>query len=236
MKRRHFLGTVGLGAMGAPITGSAKSSPADKTDGAPAMLDFALSAGRTALINVDMQNVFVHGSPISAPDGLVVLKQVNRLSKAFRQAGATVVHTRHVLRADRSNVGVMGEVMPNVRDGFMSEDAERTQLYPGLEVLPGDIVLKKPRFGAFTATDLDLILRARRIEAVAITGIATNVCCETTAREAYALNYRVLFVSDATCTFDMNGATAAEIQKVTCASLAFGFGQVLTTDALLGKL
>jgi nicotinamidase-related amidase len=236
MKRRHFIGSVALGALGAPIVSGAKSIPATKTEGSTPMLDFAISASRTALINVDMQNVFVHGSPIAAPDGLVVLKQVNRISKAFRQAGATIVHTRHVLRPDRSNVGVMGEVMPNVRDGFMSEDAERTQLYPGLEVVAGDIVLTKPRFGAFTATDLDLILRARHIEAVVITGIATNICCETTAREAYAHNYRMLFVSDATCTFDMNGATAAEIQKVTCASLSFGFGQVLTTADLLRKL
>ena len=65
-----------------------------------------------------------------------------------------------------------------------------------------DILLEKPRFGAFHGTDLDLILRNRGIDTVIITGICTNICCETTAREANMRDYKVFFISDATATFN----------------------------------
>ncbi|MDE0800935.1 MAG: cysteine hydrolase [Rhodospirillaceae bacterium] len=200
------------------------------------MVEFQYEASTLGLINVDMQSVFVHGTPISAPNGLLVLEKVNQITAQCRSNGATVIHTRHVIRPNGSNVGVMGELMPNVFDGFMNSDQERTQLYPELDVEASDIVLDKPRFGAFTHTDLDLILRSKGIDTVAVTGIATNICCETTAREAYALNYKVLFIEDATCTFDMEGSTAGDLQKATCSSLAFGFSEVVTTEQFCREL
>ena len=200
------------------------------------MAEFQYQPSRLALINVDMQSVFVHGSPISAPDGLAVLEKVNLISAQCRSSGATVIHTRHVIRPDGSNIGVMGALMPNVCDGFMNRDQERTELYSDLDVQTNDIVVEKPRFGAFTHTDLDLVLRTKGIDTVAVTGIATNICCETTAREAYALNYKVLFIEDATCTFDKEGSTAAELQKATCSSLAFGFAEVVSSEYFCQEL
>lgn len=200
------------------------------------MTDFAVVAQKSALINVDMQNVFVAGSPISAPKGLDILKKINKLSSVLRKAGSTIIHTRHVIRQDGSNIGVMGDIMPGVKDGFMNENQKRTKLHPGLEVQGTDIIIEKPRFGAFTNTDLDLILKIREISTVIITGIATNICCETTAREAYGLNYQVLFVSDATCTFDMEGCKEKTLHAATCASLAFGFAEVLDYKKLVCKI
>jgi nicotinamidase-related amidase len=199
-------------------------------------VEFQFELKRVVLVNVDMQSVFVHGSPISAPDGLTILEKVNQIAAQCRSGGGTIIHTRHVIRPDGSNVGVMGALMPNVCDGFMNRDEDRTELFSGLDVHASDIVLEKPRFGAFTHTDLDLILRSNGIDTVAITGIATNICCETTAREAYALNYKVLFIEDATCTFDMEGSTAAELQKATCSSLAFGFADVLSSEQFLARI
>jgi len=89
-----------------------------------------------------------------------------------------VVHTAHVTRPDGSNVGVMGEIIPPVRDGIINRGSPSSALHPRLEVLAGDIVLEKPRFGAFHGTDLELILRARGIDSFILTGIATNVCVE----------------------------------------------------------
>ncbi len=200
------------------------------------MAVFQYEPSKLALINVDMQSVFVHGSPISAPDGLAILENVNRIATQCRSSGSMVIHTRHAIRSDGSNVGVMGVIMPNVCDGFMNRNEERTELYSGLDVQARDIVLEKPRFGAFTYTDLDLILQDNNIDTVAVTGIATNICCETTAREAYALNYKVIFIEDATCTFDMEGSTAAELQKATCSSLAFGFAEVVSSKHFCREL
>jgi biuret amidohydrolase len=122
------------------------------------MVDFPVVPRKLALLNVDLQNVFVEGSPIAAPDGLAVVNRVNRLSAACRRVDVLVVHTARVTRPDGSNVGVMGELIPPVREGVISRGSA---LHSRLEVRAGDIVLAKPRFGAFHGTDLELILRAR---------------------------------------------------------------------------
>ena len=76
------------------------------------MVDFPVRAERTALITVDMQNVFVEGDWPAAPNGLALLERVNRLASVCRQAGVMVIHTSHVLRLDGSNMGVLAEVAP----------------------------------------------------------------------------------------------------------------------------
>jgi len=148
------------------------------------VVDFAIIPERTALLNVDMQNCFVEGTPFSALDGLAVQERINR------------------------------KLLVDARD----------------------ILLEKPRFGAFHGTDLELILRSRGIDAVIITGIATNVYCETTAREAAVRDFRVFFLSDGTATFDIGTISAAELQRVTCATLGLLFAQVLTVDKMIEKI
>jgi nicotinamidase-related amidase len=200
------------------------------------MVDFRVEPRKLALLNVDLQNVFVEGSPIAAPDGVAVVGRVNRLSAACRRLGVPVVFTLHVTRPDGSNVGVLGEIIPPVKAGLIARGSPPAALHPKVEVEPGDILLEKPRFGAFHGTDLELILRSRGIDSVIITGIATNVCAEATAREASARDFRVFFTSDGTATSDMLGVSGAELQRATCATLAFGFAQVLTVAEMLAKL
>jgi nicotinamidase-related amidase len=200
------------------------------------MADFAVVPSRTALINVDMQNCFVHGSPISAPEGLAIQDRINRLAAACRQAGILVVHTSHVLRPDGSNIGVLGELAPIVKEGIVTKGSDSAALHKGLHVDAHDILLDKPRFGAFHGTDLELILRSHGIDTVIISGIATNVCCETTAREATVRDFHVFFLSDGTATFGIGDISAAEMQKATCATLGFVFAQVLTVDEMIQKI
>lgn len=199
-------------------------------------VDFNVNPQRTALINVDMQNCFVEGSPISSPDGLLVLERINRLADACRRDGILVIHTSHVLRPDGSNIGVFGEVVPLVKNGIINKGTDSAALHRGLVVDAHDILLDKPRFGSFYGTDLELILRSRGIDTVIITGIATNVCCETTAREAMSRDFRVFFLSDGTATSAIGDLSAAELQKATCATLGALFAQVLTVDEMLEKI
>jgi len=70
------------------------------------MVDSPVNPRKLALINVDLQNVFVEGTPISPPDGPEVVARVNKLAAACRKAGMLVIHTAHVTRPDGSNVGV----------------------------------------------------------------------------------------------------------------------------------
>jgi nicotinamidase-related amidase len=200
------------------------------------MVDFAVVPERTALINVDLQNCFVQGYPISAPEGLAVMDRINRLAVVCRAAGILVIHTSHVLRPDGSNTGVLGEMAPPVKEGIINKGAESAALHTGLVVDARDILLDKPRFGAFHGTDLELILRSRGIATIIISGIATNVCCETTAREAMVRDFHVLFLSDGTTTFGMGNASAAELQKATLATLGSLFAQVLTVDEMVQKI
>ena len=165
------------------------------------MVNFPVVPARMALINVDMQNVFVD----EAPDGLIVLDRINRLAAVCREAGILVVHVRHVLLPDASNAGVFGELVPEAKEGARSPESEGAAWHQGLSIEPGDIRMEKPRYGAFHATDLELLLRSRGIDTIIVTGIQTNICYDTTAREAMQREFHVFFLSDATATSDGEG-------------------------------
>jgi ureidoacrylate peracid hydrolase len=110
--------------------------------------------------------------------------------------------------------------------------AEGHALWPGLDVRPADLMVRKRRFGAFApgASDLDAILRARGIDTVIVSGTASQVCCESTARDAMMLNYKVFFVADANATFN------DEEHNATLSAMAHTFCDVLTTGELLGLI
>jgi len=207
------------------------------------MIDWPIDPARTALINVDLQNVFVEGFEISATDGPDVVQRLNKLSRVCREHGMMVIHTINELRDDGSNRGIAAEVVTAYlqstganRRGGITAGTDGAKLHDSLEVEPSDVLLTKPRFGAFTGTDLDLILRSNGINSVIIGGIATNVCCDTTAREANQRDYKVFFLSDGTGNHGMQGLSAEEIKAATLAAVRLAFGQVLTVDETIGKI
>jgi nicotinamidase-related amidase len=200
------------------------------------MTDFPVIPSTMALVNVDMQNCFVENSPIAAPGGRDVLGRINRLIDACRAAGVLVIHTSHVVRPDGSNTGVMGEIIPPVTEGVIDKGTASAALHGDLNVAESDVLLDKPRFGSFHGTDLELVLRARGIDTVIVTGIATNICCETTAREANVRDFRVFFLTDGTATFGIGDLTAEDIQAATCATLGFAFAQLATVGEMIGRL
>jgi nicotinamidase-related amidase len=200
------------------------------------MTDFLVNPKRTALVNVDMQNCFVQDSPVAAPKGPEIISRVNQIADACRRSGALVIHTVHVVRPDGSTTGVMGEFNAAIKAGLLFKGNPAAELHPGIIVAPDDIVMDKPRYGAFHGTDLDLILRNRGIESVIVTGICTNVCCETTAREANMRDYQVFFISDATACFDLPEVSAEQIQVAVCATLQMAFAQIETTASMIAKL
>ncbi|OFW59172.1 MAG: hypothetical protein A2133_00220 [Actinobacteria bacterium RBG_16_64_13] len=200
------------------------------------MVEFIVVPRRTALINVDLQTCFVRESPICAPDGPAVLERLNRLGAACRHAGIAVIHTRFVLQPDGSNLGLLGETSPPARAGILNEDALSAQLDSGLVVQKGDVILDKPRFGAFFGTDLEETLRRRGIDTLIIGGIATNICCETTAREAMQKEFRVFFLSDGTATSGIGGVSASELQRATLATLGSLFAHVLTVEEMTAMI
>lgn len=197
---------------------------------------YELIPSKTALINVDMQTAFVEGTLLSAPDGPRLLEPINRLASACRAAGMMVIHTLHVVRDDGSNLGSMGKLIGSERTDLIKESAETAKLHPGIEVGSDDILLYKPRYGAFTGTDLDLVLRSNGIDSVIVTGICTNVCCETTAREAGMRDYQVFFTADGTETFPIGDFTVPEIKRATLATLGMLFAEVVSIDEVIARI
>ncbi|MCU1358780.1 MAG: Nicotinamidase [Ilumatobacteraceae bacterium] len=207
------------------------------------MVTWDLNPARTALLIVDLQNLFVEGhAPISAPAGLLVLERMNQLAATCRDLGMPIIYTAHVLRPDLSNIGQLAEMFPVMRDeGLISVGSEVAAIHPGYVVGPDDIYLEKPRFGSFTGTDLELILRTKGVDTVVIGGIATNVCVETTAREANHREFKVVFLSDGTTSGEYADVgwgtlTPDEVQKATLTIMAYAFAEVASCDDVAKRL
>ena len=186
-----------------------------------------LAGDHAALLVVDMQRFFLDpASPTYTCGGPVVLPNIQRLLAAFRAAGRPVIFTQHVHNPDLSDAGIMGWWW----EGMCLEGSPESEVHPEIAPLPGEKVVPKHRYSAFYNTDLETVLRCLKIEDVVVCGIMTNMCCESTARDAYYRDYRVFFPADAT------GSICEEMHIGTLLNLAFGFASITTTERLCKEL
>jgi nicotinamidase-related amidase len=198
---------------------------------------------QTALIVVDMENDFVaEGAPMEIPAGRAMVPRLRRLIDECRSRGMLVVFTAHVHRRDGSDMGLFDDTYQAIaeRRGLI-EGEPGTEIYSELGRQPDDIVLKKHRYSAFHATDLDMVLRGRRIETVVVTGVSTENCCHATARDAMFHDYKVIFLVDCNATHDYpdlgwGGMTAEEVHRSVLCVLAFSTADVMTSDDLLSRI
>ena len=198
-----------------------------------------LDPARTALIVVDLQNGFMApGQPAEIAPAREIVPNVNRLAAATRDAGGTVVWIQNTItpESEKSWSIYLGNFANEdwglrMRRAFTPGDFGHA-LYPSLEVRPSDLTVRKTRFSAFVpgASELDSILRGRGINTLIVVGTATNVCCESTARDAMMLNYKIFFVSDA------NACRTDEEHNATLAILLMMFADVRSTDEMVNLL
>lgn len=199
----------------------------------------ALAARRTALLVVDMQNYFMApGQQLETPVAREVAPTVNRLAAVLREAGGLVVWIRNRTpeRSDEDWPSYSARYAPEkwaVRDAEMKPDAFGFEFWPELDRRDGDVEVVKTRFSAFIqgSSNIESVLRPRGVDTLFVAGVATNICCESTARDAMMLNYHVAMISDA-CAAPTDALHAASL-------LNFHqfFGDVLTAseaEALLG--
>jgi ureidoacrylate peracid hydrolase len=199
-----------------------------------------INPAKTALIIVDMENDFVaEGAPLRATMAPAVVPPLQRALAHARRTGMRVIFTTHAHRRDGSDMGVFGRSKPPIVERMALVDGEPgIEIYDELKPLPQEVVIKKRRFSAFYGTDLDIVLRSSGIEAVIITGVTTENCCHATARDALFHNYGVIFLSDATGTFDYRdmgyGAmSAAEVHRASLIILAVSTAHVMTVDEMI---
>ncbi len=193
-----------------------------------------LTGKKTALVVIDLQNVFMlPGMPVEVPTAREIVPNVNKLATAMRQAGGKVVWVKMCLEGQTEAWSVFFE--GDTRRGTLSEltpGAHGFELHAGLDVKPDDAVIVKKRYSAFIqgSSDIDRQLREAGVDTVVIVGTLTNVCCESSARDAMMLNYRVLFVSDA------NAALSDAEHNATLATILRVFGDVATTEEVVTLL
>ena len=198
-----------------------------------------LDAPHTALVVIDMQNFFVEpGAALEVPTARDIVPNINRLASAMRDAGGTVAWIRMTFEPDE--LSTMWTAFLPVNGGAdgaatfkaIERDAPGHGLWPQLEPDDRDLVVDKHRFSALIqgSSNLQALLDERGIDTLVIVGTLTNVCCESTARDAMMLNFRVIMVDDANATIS-EAAHRASLDNV-----AMFFGDVQTTEQVVAML
>jgi len=197
-----------------------------------------IPAKKSALVVVDMQNYFVApGQPNEVPAARDIVANINRMAAEMRAAGGTVVwvqtsSARALERWANHHRHDLSEPAVKRRIAGLAEGSEGFALYPGLDAQPGDVYVKKTTYSAMIrdSSTLEEEVRRRGIESLVIAGTATNVCCESTARDAMLLDYRVIVLSDGTA------AATLEEHVASLNALALFFADVMTVDEAAERL
>jgi len=198
-----------------------------------------LVSRRTALVVVDLQNAFMDDEVGHAvcPMARDIVPNVNRLASVVRASGGGVFWIKNTFDErgayEWSNSHAMlTPAMRQRRVAAMSEGTKGQELWPELDVRPEDEVVRKYRFSAFMpgTCDLPYRLRSRGYDTVLITGTVTNVCCESSARDAMMTNFKTVMVSDA------NAAMTMEEHNASLVAFYAIFGDVMDTDYVIQRL
>lgn len=171
------------------------------------------------LLVIDMQNYFAQ---IAQP----VLGNILKIIQSCHRKNIPILFTQHGHK-DASEEGAelkewWGEVI--------LRGTEDWKFLPEIPIGPKDTILSKKHYSAFLETNLANILRSKKVRDVIISGVMTNLCCETTARDAFMRGYRIFFLIDGTAT------GKSEHHLATLKNLGFGFAYLLTCDELLQML
>jgi len=172
-----------------------------------------------ALLVIDMQNYFRR---MIQP----VLKNISLVIQACRQKNIPIVFTQHGHTDPSSDSGALGQWWGEV----ILHGTKDWEFIPEMNIDSKDIILPKNRYSAFYETELDTILQSKGIQELIISGVMTNLCCETTARDAFMRDYRVFFLIDGTAT------GKEEHHLATLKNLGYGFATLMTCEELIKNL
>ena len=174
---------------------------------------------RCALLVIDMQRYFF---TIATP----ILVNVLSIIETCRSKNIRIIFTRHGHRDVSKDGGMLAEWWADQ----IVHGSKDWELIEALNVSDADIIIDKLRYSVFHGTGFHEILKSQMIEELIITGVMTNCCCETTARDAFVRDYRVFFVSNATATVN------DELHVASLKNLAFGFAYIVSAESLCGYL
>ena len=192
-----------------------------------------LDPKKTVLIVVDMQNAFMLPAVAHSPCLMAqeIVPNINRLAQGVRETGGTGVwiqtlYTDDTLENWSSLYDMLGVQGTEKRAGALAGGSKGYELWPDLEVKPEDLIVVKNRYSAFIqgSSNLEQVLRERGIDTVLITGTVTNVCCESTARDAMMLNFKTVMITDG------NAAVTDDDHNASLVGFYLIFGDIMSTD------
>ncbi|WP_159997065.1 isochorismatase family protein [Roseomonas sp. 18066] len=198
-----------------------------------------LDPARTALVVIDMQNGYMRADVghSCVPMAQQIVPAINRLAGALRQAGGGVFWVQNATdERSRQEWSVLEEQASPARRAArirsVSPGAPGHEFWPDLDIRDDDAVVPKYRYSAFIAgaSALEGLLRHGGFDTVLIAGTLTNVCCESSARDAMMLNFRTIMVSDC------NAALTDEEHQATLVSFWSFFGDVQDSDQVIAAL
>jgi ureidoacrylate peracid hydrolase len=198
-----------------------------------------LDPAKSALVVVDMQNAFMLPGVAHSlcPMAETIVPNINRLAKAVRDTGGTVfwiktTFTQEALRSWSTYFAMVSPARVAKRIEALTADSVGHQIWSGLDVRPQDPIVEKNRFSAFIqgSSDLAAVLRARGLDTILVTGTVTNVCCESTARDAMMLDFKTIMVTDG------NAAATDEDHNASLIAFYLTFGDIMSTDMLIDCL
>jgi ureidoacrylate peracid hydrolase len=156
---------------------------------------------------------------------------IRKLLDAARKASVPIFFTRYSLNEDYSDAGLLIEVFPAIRGtGGMVRGTWDADVIDELAPLPDEVVIDKTRYSAFFGTDLEERLRALAVDTLIVCGVTTNICVESTVRDAFFRDIRVVVPSDGTA------AVTPELHEGALRDFEYGFGRVVTVDELVEAL
>ena len=193
--------------------------------------------GKTAMIVVDMQNAFLSDEGSMTQGGMDIseLKKtvtpVVGLVDACHGSNVPVIFTRMVMRADYMDAGLRSERRPEFKKiNSLVVGTWDVELDPRMDVQPADYILDKTRYSSFYNTNLEVILRGLRVETLIVCGVTTEICVESTVRDAYFHDYRIFVPENAVAAMDVDR------HRGTLKTIQYGFGAVTSSDAIIDAL
>jgi nicotinamidase-related amidase len=194
---------MSFSALPGTVTMRDVTCPTNNQEEAQQMQINEIDPTKTAMIVVDMQNDFVaERAPMETPAARAMVPKLAEALSICRGAGVRVIYTAHVHRRDGSDMGLFNMHPPIANRSALVDGTPGADICPELTPALGEHVIKKHRYSGFFGTDLDIILREWGVDTVIVSGTTTENCCLSTARDAMFHNYRVVFLSDATATYD----------------------------------
>ncbi|HEX9445999.1 MAG TPA: isochorismatase family cysteine hydrolase [Candidatus Binatia bacterium] len=187
----------------------------------------------SALLVVDVQNDFASPKGAAAErgedmtDSLAMVPRLVRLIDAARAVGLTNIYIQTIHGEWTDTPSWMYRASQQKKLNSCREGTWGAEFFEGIRPLPSERIVNKHRYSAFINTDLNTVLRAKGIESVLVTGIATNVCVETTARDAYMFDYYVTLIGDCAAAYDRKS------HEGTLENIRRHFGLVADSDEII---